>query len=157
MILSTVSLRNDGLGALAYARCTRGCAWRLLNCSSVFDLCSSSGFAVWLGFPLDYLGLCWKLPLQLCSISFACVAANISSVLHASVNQALPWSPSQVKACPTGPGPAVHSQQMAAQSAHIAWATRGPPDPHANPEARAQRPNGEIQVQMVSQWRKAHF
>lgn len=37
-----------------------------------------------------------------------------------SINQ-LPFGLSsllQVKACPTGPGPAVHFQQMAAQSAH---------------------------------------
>lgn len=64
----------------------------------------------------------------------------------------------QVKACPTGPGLAVHSQQMAAQSAHTAWATRGLPGPHANPETTAQHPpTGEMLVQTVSQWLKTHF
>lgn len=55
----------------------------------------------------------------------------------------------QVRACPIGHGPAVHFQQMAAQSARTAWATRGPPGPHANHEVRAQHPTGEMLVQMV--------
>lgn len=78
---------------------------------------------------------------------------------HVFINQLVcgPVSLLQVKACPTGPGPAVHSQQMAAQSAHTAWATRGPPGPHANPEARAQHPTGEMLVQTVRQRLKTHF